>query len=142
MAITSPTGGTLYPLTGDTTYSLTANVSDAEHANGQLTYQWQTILRHNNHEHLNPVDPNPTTTAVISPIGCDGNIYYYRILLKVTDPAGLSRQEEVDLYPDCAGGNTAPTISDTPNQTMAHDTSTGPIGFTVADAETAVINLV
>ncbi len=142
VAITSPTDGTLYPLTGDTTYSLTANVSDAEHANGQLTYEWQTILRHNNHEHLNPVDPNPTTTTVISPIGCDGNIYYYRILLKVTDPAGLFRQEEVQLYPNCAAGNTAPTISDTPHQTIAHDTTTGPIGFTVGDAETEVIHLV
>ena len=79
---------------------------------------------------------------MISPIGCDGNIYYWRILLKVTDPAGLFRQDEVDLYPDCAGGNTAPTISDTPNQTIAHDTSTGPIGLTVGDTETAVINLV
>ena len=79
VAITSPPSGTLYPLTGDTTYSLTANVSDAEHADGQLAYQWQTILRHNNHEHLNPVDTNPTRRTVISPIGCDGNIYYYRI---------------------------------------------------------------
>ena len=141
VAITSPAAGTLFPLTADTTYNLTATVSDAEHANGQLVYQWQTILRHNNHEHINPVDTNPVTTTVISPIGCDGNIYYWRILLKVTDPAGLFRQDEVDLYPDCAGGNTAPTISDTPNQTIAQGTSTGPITFTVGDAQTAVINL-
>ena len=33
--------------------------------------------------------PNHATTAVIEPTGCDGiNIYYYRILLTVTDPAG------------------------------------------------------
>ena len=79
---------------------------------------------------------------MISPIGCDGNIYYWRILLKVTDPAGLFRQDEVDLYPNCAGGNTPPTISDTPNQTIAHDTSTGPLSFTVGDTETAATNLV
>ena len=59
----------------------------------------------------------------------------------MTDPAGLFRQDEVDCI-RTARRNTAPTISDTPNQTIDNNTSTGPIGFTVADAETAAINLV
>jgi len=39
---------------------------------------------------------------VISPLGCDGETYYYSLILKVTDGAGLSTSQEVRLYPDCA----------------------------------------
>ncbi len=101
VAITSPVNGAKYPMTGDTLYNLTAAVSDAEFSDGQLQYAWQTILRHNNHEHDEPIDSNHTTTTVISPVGCDGNLYFYRIVLTVTDPAGLSASDEVRLYPDC-----------------------------------------
>ena len=46
------------------------------------------------------VDTNHSTTAVIEPTGCDGiNVYYYRILLTVTDPQGLATTQEVRLYP-------------------------------------------
>jgi len=113
VAITSPANGAKYPMTGDTIYNLTADVSDAEFNNSQLQYAWQTILRHNNHEHPEPIDSNHTTTTLISPVGCDGNTYYYRIVLQVTDPAGLSTEREVRLYPDCPAqpvpviGNTA-----------------------------------
>src|SRR5438067_4149558 len=86
-------------------------------------------------------DTNHSTTAVLDPTGCDGiNIYYYRILLTVTDPQGLATTREVRLYPDC-GPNTPPTISNIPNQTIFQNTSTGPIPFTVGDAETAPANL-
>ena len=72
-----------------------------------------------------PVDTNHATTAVIEPTGCDGiNIYYYRILLTVTDPQGLSTTREVRLYPDC-GPNTPPTISNIANQTILQNGSTG-----------------
>ena len=99
------------------TINLTATVSDTESIDSQLLYQWQVLLHHNDHNHANPIDTNHTTTAVIEPTGCDGiNIYYYRILLTVTDPAGLATMREVRLYPDC-GPNTPPTISSITNQT-------------------------
>jgi glucose/arabinose dehydrogenase len=101
VVITSPTNGLRYPLTNETTYRLSAIVSDAEHGPGQLTCEWQTVLHHNNHVHADPVDTNCTTTAVISPIGCGGEIYFYSIILKVTDAAGLATTQEVRLYPDC-----------------------------------------
>ena len=82
-----------------------------------------------------------STTAVIEPTGCDGiNIYYYRIILTVTDPAGLATTQEVRLFPDC-GPNTPPTISSIPDQTIVQNSSTGPIPFTVGDAETPAANL-
>jgi len=101
VTITSPTDGTRYPLSGDTTYNLAANISDAEHGPAQRTCEWQTTLHHNDHAHLEPVDPNCATTAVISPLGCDEETYYYRLALTVTDSAGLSTTRDVRLYPDC-----------------------------------------
>jgi hypothetical protein len=99
------------------------------------------MLHHNDHNHASPVDTNHSTTAVIEPTGCDGiNIYYYRILLTVTDPAGLSTMREVRMYPDC-GPDTPPTISSIPNQSILQDNSTGAIGFTVNDGQVAAANL-
>jgi PKD repeat protein len=101
VAITSPTNGMRYPLTSETTYMLSANVSDAEHGPNQLACEWRTLLHHNNHIHADPVDTNCTTTVELSPIGCDGQTYYYSISLTVTDAAGLASTDEVRLYPDC-----------------------------------------
>ena len=141
VTITSPVNGTLYSPINPTTVNLTATVSDAESSDSQLLYQWQVLLHHNDHNHGSPVDTNHATTAVIEPTGCDGiNIYYYRILLTVTDPQGLSTTREVRLYPDC-GPNTPPTISNIANQTILQNGSTGPINFTVGDAEVAAANL-
>ena len=118
VTITSPVNGSKYPMTGNTVYNLTATVSDAESPNNQLKYEWQTILHHNNHEHQEPIDTNHMTTTVISPVGCDGNTYYYRIVLKVTDPAGLSTQAEADLYPNCP--NQPPVASFSANPTTGY----------------------
>ena len=101
VTITSPTNGMRYPLTGETIYLLSAAISDAEQPLSQLTCQWQTILHHNNHIHAEPVDTNCTTIAVVSPLGCDGEIYSYSFILTVTDAAGLATSQEVRLYPDC-----------------------------------------
>jgi glucose/arabinose dehydrogenase len=141
VAITSPAAGTLYPLTSDTTYNLTATVADNEHPDSQLLYQWQTTLHHNNHNHPDPIDTNHVTTTLVSPIGCDGNLYFYRIALTVTDPAGLSAHAEVDLYPNCTS-NAAPTISNIADQTVNQNASTGPLPFIVGDADTAAASLI
>src|SRR5205823_14121880 len=124
-----------------TTVNLTATVSDAESTDAQLSYQWQVLLHHNDHNHQSLVSTNHATTAVLEPTGCDGiNIYYYRILLTVTDPAGLATTREVRVYPDC-GPDTPPTISTIPNQSILQDNSTGAIAFTVNDAQVAPANL-
>ncbi len=101
VTITSPVNGTLYTLSNSTTYNCTAIVTDAEHGSNQRTCVWTTILHHNNHTHSEPPDTNCTTTALISPIGCNGETYYYRIVLTVTDAGGLSTTKEVMLYPNC-----------------------------------------
>ncbi|MDX1906611.1 MAG: PQQ-dependent sugar dehydrogenase [Bacteroidia bacterium] len=90
-----------YVITGPTLLNLSATVSDAEHPNNTLTYAWQTVLHHNDHTHLEPVDNNPTTTTSLTPIGCDGVTYFYRVYLTVTDPEGLSTTVYRELIPHC-----------------------------------------
>jgi glucose/arabinose dehydrogenase len=103
VSITSPLDDWLYPVTGETTIDLTADISDAEQGPGLLTYAWQTFLRHDTHEHLEATDHNRSATTIIHPIGCAevNVVYYYRIVLTVTDSAGLSTTAEANLYPDC-----------------------------------------
>jgi hypothetical protein len=55
VSITSPINNSLYPISGETTYSLRATVTDQEHSGTGLFYQWQTILHHNDHMHPEPI---------------------------------------------------------------------------------------
>src|SRR5439155_5257429 len=127
-------------MTGDTVYNCTAYISDAEHSAAQLTCAWQTILHRNNHTHNDPVDSNCTTTATISPVGCDGETYYYEIVLTVTDAAGLSTAASAKLYPACT--NYPPQISTIADQTINEDNSTGSLPFVIGDVETAATSLI
>ncbi len=106
--ITSPIDDSYYQIGTDTMYACTANVSDAEFANGQLTYAWQTFLRHNNHEHAEQIDPLPATSTRISRIGCNGDTYHWFFRLTVTDPAGLVTSDSASIYPEC--GTTLPLL--------------------------------
>jgi glucose/arabinose dehydrogenase len=108
--ITSPADGALYPMTGDFTYLLTASISDLEHGPAQLSCAWQTTLHHDDHTHPEPVDAACASTATTSPVGCDGHTYFYRINLSVTDAAGLSSSDSVDLYPNCGGSSVDPNL--------------------------------
>lgn len=100
--ITSFDDGDLYSLSSTTNLLLEADVQDAEHFFNDLTYTWQTILHHNVHTHPEPVDHTPLTFTDISPVGCDGEAYYYEIILTVEDAAGLSTTVSQNLYPDCS----------------------------------------
>jgi glucose/arabinose dehydrogenase len=101
VTIVSPTNGTRYSVFTETTYPLSALISDVEHTADQLHCEWQTVLHHNNHIHSDPPDTNCLSSLTVSTLGCDGAIYYYTITLKVTDDAGLSTTREVRLDPDC-----------------------------------------
>ncbi|MEP7168326.1 MAG: PQQ-dependent sugar dehydrogenase [Bacteroidota bacterium] len=93
--------GDLYSMSHNTILPLQADVTDAEHGPAELFYNWKVFLHHNNHEHPEPQDTNRITTAVITPIGCDGNTYYYRVELTVTDAGGLATTVEASVYPAC-----------------------------------------
>ena len=105
VAISSPANGSLYSLAGPSIYPLLASFSDAEHSSGQLTCAWETMLHHNNHTHSEPIDSSCTSSVQISPIGCDGNVYYYTVALTVSDPLGLAATDTVTLVPACANAS-------------------------------------
>lgn len=99
--ITSFKDGDQYPLGFTSLLRLTAKVTDNEHAEEELSYAWQTYLHHNTHFHPEPIDYSPSTYFLVSPIGCEQEIYYYRIELTVTDPLGLSTTVSQNIHPYC-----------------------------------------
>jgi len=103
VTITSPLNQGLYPMTGQTSVSLSALISDAEDAQSQLGCVWQTALHHNTHVHPGSTYASCSASTTLEPLGCDGNAYWYTFALTVTDSVGLATQREVSLYPDCAG---------------------------------------
>lgn len=105
VVITSPLDGASYPITaGNQVIALQAQVSDAEHGPLELDCAWRTSLFHNAHSHPEPVDTACSTSSVITPVGCDGEVYWYEIELVVTDAAGLSTRAVSRLTPDCCQG--------------------------------------
>ncbi len=105
--ITNPANGSVYAVEaglGDIVYNLTAVVTDEEHdSDTELNYAWQTILKHNTHEHPEPIDYNKESTTRISRVGCNSDEYHWLIKLTVTDAAGLSTIDSSQVYPDCLG---------------------------------------
>lgn len=99
--ITSFADGDRYPLKATSLLRLAADVQDAEHTAEELMYEWYTYLHHNDHFHPEPIDYDPLTFILISPLGCEEEEYFYRVVLKVTDAAGLSTQVTQQLYPYC-----------------------------------------
>ena len=114
VSITSPVKNSTYTIGGgDIVYPCTATVTDAQHSGTQLHYEWQTILRHNNHEHSEPIDTNVSTTTTISRVGCNGDTYYWLVKLKVTDAAGLSTSDSSKIFPNCGVDNIPPVVTST-----------------------------
>ncbi len=127
ISITSPISGAHYPLAGETVFPLTAVVNDAEHPANQLNYAWQTFLHHNEHFHTSPVNTNVTASTTTSPVGCNGETYYYRVRLTVSDPTGLSGMAESFLYPACSPASLA-----RPSLTMQGWNTNGSVTIAIA----------
>ena len=114
-----------YDLSGTTQLGLNASVADSEHALSSLILAWQVFLYHNNHNHPEPIqnaNHNETVNAVLDPVGCDGNLYFYRIELTVSDPDGLSTFFSKDIYPNCNNTNLPPVAdaqADATNSTQS-----------------------
>ncbi len=95
--------GQTYSVNGVTFLHLEALVVDKEHGSDDLDYAWTVFLGHNTHEHGEPAMTSSTAEARLLPAGCDGELYYYRIELEVTDPLGLVGRDSKRLIPDCDG---------------------------------------
>jgi len=102
--ITSPIKNSYYNQGPDTVYACTAIVSDEEHGPGQLTYEWQTTLRHNTHEHREEIKNEVNSSTLIQRVGFYGSdVYYWLVELTVTDAAGLSTKDSAKIFPNVVG---------------------------------------
>ena len=108
VTITSPAPGALYSLATQSAFVLRATVADAEHGPGQLSYQWQSFLHHADHNHPEPSQTTTEGSLTTTPVGCGAEAYYYRVVLTVTDAAGLATTQEMRLNPDCS---TVPSLT-------------------------------
>jgi glucose/arabinose dehydrogenase len=132
VTITDPLNNAQYVLSQPTDYNLRANITDNDLSN--LQYAWQVTLRHNNHEHREPILNTATPTARISPVGCDGETYYYLIELTVTDNGGLTGKDSVKIYPDCSSANISVTnLTAIPQTNSVNLNWVNPIPATVFD---------
>ncbi len=107
VTITSPPDGSSWPEDGSPV-PLTANISDNEHGPAELSCRWQTILHHNTHQHPEPYDFNCASSTVLTPVGHEGEIFFYEIELRVTDAAGLSTTQSSFVF---APPEPIPTVS-------------------------------
>lgn len=143
---TSIDGIDYYSNTQNTTLNLSAEVRDIESPVSALSFSWQLALFHNDHHHPETPDPSPVTSAVLTPLGCDGATYWYRVSLTVTDPGGLSAYFEKDIYPDCPGASQTITFGSLPDRftldapfTINATASSGlPVSFYLTDGPATV----
>ncbi|WP_439883358.1 PQQ-dependent sugar dehydrogenase [Pontibacter sp. MBLB2868] len=119
--IVSPAAGTKYPMNQQSTYELRADVTDGEDTDEKLTYEWVVALHHNTHSHPEPAINDHVGSATIAAVGCDGDTYFYRFNLKVTDSGGLSTSDYVDIYPNCAGQTVAAVALTSPANNSTFD---------------------
>lgn len=102
-----------FPNSGNLTVSLTANVTDNESANSLLTYKWESALYHNTHNHPEPISYSQNNNIILAAVPCDGEVYFYKVKLTVTDPQGLFTTFVQNIVPTCPTNNfdvQAPTI--------------------------------
>ena len=137
--ITSPLPGTLYSMVQDEVHFLSADITDLEHGPGQLACAWQFDLHHNDHIHSEPVQTDCEAMAPTSPVGCDGNTYFFRATLTVTDAHGLATTRAVDLLPNCtnAQADLGVSVTDAPDPVPVG----GSITYSITVANTGTNNV-
>ncbi len=101
----SPEAGARYPLSGTNLLRLEARATDTGSPDDDLQYDWQVFLHHNSHFHPSGEAEGATTYALLSPLGCGSEEYWYRIVLRVTDTQGLAAEETRWVYPNCDHAN-------------------------------------
>lgn len=136
-----------FQVSGKTYLTLDCSASDNETPASQLSYSWQVALFHNEHNHPEPPINLKTTSTVISPVGCDGATYWYRITLHVKDTQGLATTISKDIYPGCGGTPQSITFNglsdklntDTPFNINAVASSNLPVSYYVLSGPATII---
>ena len=92
-----------YRLDTQTEVPFRSVATDTQTPDEDLVLTMQVILHHNDHTHPELVVETSDANAVISPLGCGFEPFWYRIVATATDSSGLTSIEEVELFPDCDG---------------------------------------
>ena len=89
-------------------YNLNSIVTDNEHTDEEIEKKWYLILHHNEHFHIENEYEEDDLNLTTSPIGCDVEKYWYKVVFKATDAGGLSSIDTLLFYPDCPITDTTP----------------------------------
>ena len=109
--ITSIMNNSRYTIGTDSLITLSAKVTDREHPDCLLKYQWEKELIRNGIKLSIPIDTSHQSRAYLSGIGCDGSDGHWLIRLTVTDPDGMSSSDSVTIYLDCPTDKASPGIN-------------------------------
>ena len=101
VGIIYPVPNTYYSITQPTFLPLQSFIHDEEHGADELTCAWRVRLHHNEHFHNEPLVHECQSEALVTPMGCGDEIYWYEFELTVTDLHGLTSTRTVAVYPDC-----------------------------------------
>jgi len=126
--------GELYSTFSPTVFDLIADVTDDESNASEITYDWTHILHHNTHFHNLDVLSGNGEKLTIFPTGCNPfETYWYEIVVKVTDPGGLTATDSRNIYPDCeetpGNGDGSEEITISPNPVESAITVTSQSSF-------------
>ncbi len=103
--ITDPPEGFRWNPGATFTQHLRADIDDTEDGPSGLACVWQAILKHNDHTHPDPEDPNCESEAPIAPHGSDCGLYHWEFVLTVTDSQGLSTRVIREMFPNCCAAD-------------------------------------
>ncbi len=98
----------LFANNGSDLIALSAQVTDNEEPNNQLTYRWTVRLHHDEHSHPALDVTRETSQVNLEIVPCDGHLYFYRVVLKVSDSYGLTTTFTKDIYPSCGTPDNTP----------------------------------
>lgn len=99
--ITSLLDSALYSIGEPENLQLKATVIDNA-PDSTLTYNWQSILFHETHNHPEPIDNDHETYQLITNDGCGSEVFWWEVNLSVSDAQGLKGSDVVRLYPKCS----------------------------------------
>ena len=101
ISITSPAAVQTYPVGVTNETLLDAMLSDEEHDVASLACEWTVELVHDNHSHPEP--PITSCTHLLTMLPHEellGDIVYWQLTLRVTDPEGLTSTAQARLIPE------------------------------------------
>ena len=94
--------GEFYPMDGFSQIPLTAWIDDQEQTFDGFSHHWQVLLHHNSHYHIDSESTLAHTATNIAPLGCEDEAdYWYRLRYVTSDGAGLTAENQVELFPHC-----------------------------------------